>query len=85
LSQSDSLHCFTTPQVQQFLFTKVELENCLFRYDIAANERDSVIIVNNDLNTDLQSTKKKLKRTRKIAFAEGGALAVLIALLIIFN
>lgn len=84
-SQLDSLHCFTTSQVQTFLSTKVELQNCLENYSIVVNERDSLTVENVDLTNELTSTSKKLKRNRKIAIIEGGVLAGIIALFIIIR
>ena len=82
-SQLDSLHCFTTPQVQQFLYTKVELELCLSQYDNIVTENDSLLVSNSKLHTEVDNTKKKLKRTRGVAIGTGGGAIILLVLLVL--
>ncbi len=79
LAQNDSTLCFTHSQVQNFLRTKVELENCLDSNHILEIRLGECEDRELKLSAEVEKKQKKLKRTRIIAGSTGG-LAILFGL-----
>jgi len=62
--------------VQQFLFTKSELNNCLYQFDIVKTKNDSLIVNNKEITDENNTLQGKNKRLRKTSFIVGALAAI---------
>jgi hypothetical protein len=84
LSQSDTtkLYTFTHGQVQTFLITKVERDNCYERYDVVTSEKELIYDTLNQVRLDNTTLQKKVVKNRRIAI--GGFAGFFLALGLFF-
>ena len=84
-SQNDSTKCFTLEQVKVFLITKVELNNCLERFDVVSTQKEELSQEISEIKEENTGLQKKVKRNRGIAIGTGGGLIALLVLFFSFN
>ena len=81
-AQSDSTYCFTKLQVKEFLYTKVELNNCNEQYNAVKGQNKAISDTLSVLRVDYTKQQKKVRTNRRIAI--GGISAFILAIGLLF-